>query len=165
MGKRSKKGKERRKEQRKEVGKPRRASTGEVLRRIEGEKRRKKIFYASLLILVAIVATAWYMTSRSTPVPTPTGTLVVHTIDEFTGEPLSGMTIGIFSFEYETTVQSNEKGEYRFGSIPAVQYAVAAWSETYHTVIGSMEYPLVVDVKAGETIHRTIRLHTHNQTS
>ena len=161
MSKKSKKAKKRRKKQENEVGKPRRASTGEVLRRIEREKRRKKIFFASVFILVSIVVAAWYMTSRSRPMPTPIGTLVVHTVDESTNEPLSEVTIGIVGHEYEATVQSNEQGEYRFESIPAGAYLVAGWSPIYHTHTGSREFPLGVDVEAGETTDITIELHGH----
>lgn len=93
--------------------------------------------------------------------PTPTGALVVHTVDEFTDEPLSEVTIGIVGLEHEATVQSNEQGEYRFESIPAGAYLVAAWSSIYHTHTGSREFPLGIDVEAAETTDVTIELHGH----
>lgn len=127
--------------------------------RIEREKRRKKILFASIFVLISIVITAWYITSR----PTPTGTLVVHTIEESTNEPLGGTTILVVGpYGYDAEVQSSEQGVYTFESIAAGAYLVAVRKTGYHTHTGSTMFPLGVDVEAGETTNITIELHGHD---
>ena len=106
-------------------------------------------------------ATAWYITSG----PVPTGTLVVHTVDDVTDEPLSGMTIGLVGpHEYNEIVQSNEQGAYMFESIPVGTYLVAAWSDAlnYHADTGSQQFPIGLDIVAQNTTSITIRLHGHD---
>jgi len=217
-----------------------------VLGRIEREKRRKKILFASIFVLISIVITAWYITSRPTPLyeltvdsdpisgvdftvddvsfstswsgdlsegshivvmpstwmvgsdsyafdhweddstsstrtvslaadktviayyveaimPPPTGTLVIHTVEESTNEPLGGTTILVVGpYGYDAEVQSSEQGVYTFESIAAGAYLVAVRKTGYHTHTGSTMFPLGVDVEAGETTNITIELHGHD---
>ncbi|UCE29364.1 MAG: hypothetical protein JSV85_01115 [Candidatus Bathyarchaeota archaeon] len=150
-------------------------------RRPKRKKRTKQALFASAFIIISIAVTAWYVTSRPTPTPThpPRGTLVVRTIEEFTDEPLSDMTIGLLGpahaigqsngqGEYiNATVQSNEQGEYIFESIPIGEYVVAAWKDEpyYHATTGSRTSMIGVEIVAQVTERVVIKLHGHNQTS
>ena len=95
--------------------------------------------------------TAWYLTSR----PTPTGTLIVHVVDEHTDIPLDGATVTI-SGPHEANGQSNEQGECMFESITVGTYTVYATKEGYHV------HPETATVEAEKTTHHTIKLHTHH---
>jgi hypothetical protein len=144
LGKKSKKAKK----------KPKKVlTTREILRRIEKEKRRKKIVGLCIfaVIAISIVTAAWYMTSR----PTSTGALVIDVVDEHTDNPIGGATITI-SGPHEATVQADEQGVYRFESIPAGTYTITVSEEGYHV------HPETASVEIGRTTYHTVKLHTHH---
>ena len=102
-------------------------------------------------MIFILVVTAWYLISK----PTPTGTLVIHVIDEHTNSAIEGATVTIAG-PTDTTGQSNEQGEHNFDSIPVGTYTVYATKEGYHV------HPETVTVKAENTTHHTIKLHKYH---
>jgi hypothetical protein len=143
MSRKSKRGKRKPKKQ---------ISTGELLRRIEAGKRRKRVLYLSaIIVLILVVIVALYLASE----PTPTGTLVIRVVDEHTGNPIDGAAITI-SGPYEATAQADGQGVHRFESIPAGAYTVTVSKEGYHV------HPETVSVEAGQTTDHTVRLHTYH---
>ena len=125
------------------------------LKRIEKRKRRKRIYYlfAFIIILISVVVTAWYVTSR----PKPTGTLIIHVVDEDTNKTISGAIIRIARADEPGKYgASNEQGVYRFESIPVGNYTVTVTEEGYHV------HPETVIVEAKKTTDHTVKLHTHH---
>jgi len=135
------------------LGKKRKKVKKKRSRRIEKRKGREKILYlfVFVIIIISIVVAAWYLTPRQTP----TGTLIIHVIDEHTNNTIGGATV-IISGPHDATGHSNEQGECTFESIPVGTYTVYAGKEGYHV------HSETATVEEEKTIHHTIKLHTHH---
>ena len=122
--------------------------------RRRSRRGRKKVFalLVFVIILVFTIVFAWNLISK----PTPTGTLVIHVVDEQTNSPIEGATVAIYVIKprYTASGQTDEQGAYLFESIPAERdYRVVVYKQGYE------EHPAeTVSVEAGLITHHTVRL-------